>query len=210
MCDAATVELAAQLLEQGRCVAALKLLRRQPDEASTTDPVDEAPIAGGREQPEHSKDAPSPSNAASETDGAAAPDSGPPGAGAGATEMGSLLGRAERLVLGVQHVMGDIEQVQRSEAGWRVARDSDGLRVALRIHGNTGAISMCFQAQYPVPPSWLLSFAREFDAQEVWNKYVLQAAVTAVPSLLSAYLFGVLWLPWPFSNRSAVMKAEGL
>ena len=72
-----------------------------------------------------------------------------------------------------------------------------------------GVLSLRFSSTFDVRPSCLLACAREWDLLKTWNKYCPNTEIVRENSLLSIDVYGELWLPWPFSNRFVVMRAEG-
>ena len=53
----------------------------------------------------------------------------------------------------------------------------------------------------------LAAIAREFDLVTSWNKFCSNALILSVHSLMSLSIYAESWLPWPYANRSLILKA---
>ena len=53
----------------------------------------------------------------------------------------------------------------------------------------------------------MAAIAREFDLVTSWNKFCSNALILSVHSLMSLSIYAESWLPWPYANRSLILKA---
>ena len=95
------------------------------------------------------------------------------------------------------------------ESKWKCVYGSEAEPGKLRsdFFQENGTLSIRFVAPFDVPCTSLAAIAREFDLVTSWNKFCSNALILSVHSLMSLSIYAESWLPWPYANRSLILKA---
>lgn len=51
--------------------------------------------------------------------------------------------------------------------------------------------------------------AREFDLMKTWNKYVTDSRLLHAPTIWESWVYGALWMPFPFPQIDALATGRG-